>query len=233
MPQCSGDSLTMERTLYASSTAHELFVTGTSKPLVLCTAFEWCTWTGYSHFTANSFKHMISACTCVQLFLTNKSPFLNKREWEVDIWKTKRMWVFSIITILVILNYTFSKINWERRHMGFWTMAKSSGYGIILLTTNTKNHESPVKTSKQTPEYCQPCKFHPHHKWDNYSQEISRMRLTKPNHVTCYIYKFMHKQWYNSATHLILLFTHVFGWMHTSYCACVHCTQTLVVKLLM
>ena len=128
-------------------------------------------------------------CVCVwyRLFLTNKSPILNKWEWEVEnIWKTKRMWVFSIITILVILNYTFSKINWERRHMGFWTMAKSSGYGIILLTTNTKNHESPVKTSKQTPEYCQPCKFHPHHKWDNYSQEISRMRLTKPNHVTCY-----------------------------------------------
>ena len=192
MPQCSGDSLTMEKTLYASSssTAHELFVTSTSKLLILCIVFE-CTWTGYSHFIANSFKHWFlhaHVCVCVIPIVSHQQiTFLNKQEREVEnIWKTKRMWVFSIITILVILNHMLSKINWECRHMGFWIVAKSSGYGIILLTTNTKNHESPVKTSKQTPEYCQPCKFHPHHKWDNYSQEISRMRLTKPNHVTCY-----------------------------------------------
>ena len=118
------------------------------------------------------------------------------------------MWVFSIITILVILNHNImlSKINWECRHMGFWTVAKSSGYGIILLATNTKNHESPVKTSKQTPEYCQPCKFYPHHKWDNCSQEISRMRLKKPNHVTCYT---------NFCTNSGLILPHIFSSVHT------------------
>ena len=34
-----------------------------------------------------------------------------------------------------------------------------------------------------------------------------------------HVYKFLRKKWPNSATHLILLFTLVFDWMHVSYCA--------------